>query len=61
MKKKPKTLPEIPKLYVDPEPARRNVAAAYREEAGSPKWTPAERAEFGRMADSWERTLPKEK
>jgi hypothetical protein len=43
--------------YPDPEPVRRKLAAAFRESATDPRHTPAERAEFARMAAAWERTL----
>ena len=46
--------------YTEPEHVRRKLAEAYRKEAGNPRWKKAERAEFARMADSWERTLPKD-
>ena len=40
-----------------PASARRKLAADYRKRAADPKWTEAERAEFVRMAEAWERTL----
>ena len=40
-----------------PATARRKLAADYRKQAADPKWTEAERAEFVRMAEAWERTL----
>ncbi len=52
---KPK--PQSP-IYTVPEPARRKLAAAYRKVATGKRFTPAERVEFARMADAWERTLP---
>ena len=54
-------MPKTPKMYTEPVEVRRKLAKAYRKDAANPKWTPAERAEFARMADSWARTLPKEK
>jgi len=50
-----------PQLYTEPPAVRRKLAASYRKLAEGRKYTPAERAEFARMADSWERTLPKKK
>jgi hypothetical protein len=35
------------------------LVAEYRKIAAGKRFTPAERAEFARMADKWERTLPK--
>ena len=43
------------------ERVRRQLAAKYRALAQKARYTPAERAEFARMAASWESTLPKEK
>jgi hypothetical protein len=43
----------------EPEHVRRKLAARYRRLASGSRFSKAERAEFGRMADSWERTLPK--
>ena len=40
-----------------PASARRKLAADYRKQAADPKWTQAERAEFLRMAEAWERTF----
>ena len=40
-----------------PAIARRKLAADYRKQAADPKWTEAERVEFVRMAEAWERTL----
>jgi hypothetical protein len=54
--RKPKA---IATMHTVPEPARRKLAAAYRKIATGRRFTPAERAEFARMADAWERTLPK--
>jgi hypothetical protein len=48
-----------PAMYTVPEAVRRKLAAAYRKIAAGKRFTPAERAEFARMADAWERTLPK--
>jgi hypothetical protein len=48
-----------PDLYTVPERVRRKLAADYRREADNPKRKKADRAEFARMADAWERTLPK--
>ena len=45
--------------YTEPEHVRRGLAEDYRREAGNRRWKKAERAEFARMAESWERTLPK--
>lgn len=46
--------------YIGPEPesVRRKFAAELRKLAQQTKWTEAEREEFARMAESWERTLP---
>jgi hypothetical protein len=46
--------------YIGPEPesVRRKFAAELRKLAQQTKWTEAERGEFARMAESWERTLP---
>jgi len=49
------------KLYTEPPAVRRKLAASYRKLAEGKRYTPAERAEFARMAQSWERTLPKKK
>ena len=46
-------------LYVEPEAVRRKLAASYREMSQDRKRTPRDRAAFARMAESWERTLPK--
>lgn len=54
------TRSSAPKIHSEPVDVRRKLAAAYSKEAADPKWTPTERAEFSRMADSWARTLPKE-
>jgi hypothetical protein len=56
MRKQPK-----PKLYTEPEGVRRKLAAAYRKLATGKRFTPAERAEFARMADAWAATLPQKK
>jgi hypothetical protein len=40
-----------------PATVRRKLAADYRKQAADPKWTAAERAEYVRMAEAWERTL----
>jgi hypothetical protein len=56
-KEKPK-----PDLHTEPEHIRRGLAESYRKRSMEKRWTDAERAEFARMADSWERTLsPKNK
>ena len=39
------------------EADRRKLVAAYRRLAQGRRFTPAERAEFARMASAWERTL----
>ncbi len=51
---KPKTL----ELYTQPEAVRRKLAAGLRKRSRESRWTDGERAEFARMAESWERTLP---
>jgi len=43
----------------EPEAVRRKLAEAFRKHAGGRRFTPAERAEFARMADAWERTVEK--
>ena len=48
-----------PEMNPLPERVRRKLAAQYRLEAENPKRKEIERAEFARMADAWERTLPK--
>jgi hypothetical protein len=53
-----KTKPN-PTTYTEPESVRRKLAEAYRERSKETRWTPAERASFARMAESWERTLSK--
>lgn len=53
-KPKPKT-----DLHTEPEPVRRKLANAYRKRSFETRWTAAERTTFARMAESWERTLPK--
>jgi len=50
-----------PKLYTELEGVRRKLAAAYRKLATGERFTPAERAEFARMADAWAATLPQKK
>lgn len=45
--------------YAETEHARRKLAEGYRQEAKNTRWKKAERAEFARMAETWERTLPK--
>lgn len=44
--------------YPMPEPARRRLVSMYRKRAAEAK-SPAERAEWTRMADNWAKTLPK--
>ena len=53
---KPESKPEP--MHNVPESARRKLAAAYRKNATAKRFTPAERMEFARMADAWEKTLP---
>jgi hypothetical protein len=48
-----------PPQHAEPEHVRRKLAEAYRKEAGNPRRKKAERTTFLRMAESWERTLPK--
>jgi hypothetical protein len=48
-------------IYQDAEHVRRKVAAAYRKRSTDKRHSPAERAEFARMADAWKATLPKRK
>lgn len=45
----------------EPERVRRKLAEAYRAEAGNKRWKKAERAAFKLMAESWERTLRKQR
>jgi hypothetical protein len=47
-------------LNAEPEPVRRKMAKALREQAGNRRWSKKERASFLLMAEAWERTLPKE-
>jgi hypothetical protein len=44
--------------HVQPEHVRRKVAMELRKLATVRRFTDAERAEFARMAESWQRTLP---
>ena len=53
-----KSKPQPQPMHTVPESARRKLAAAYRKQAAGKRFTPAERAEFARMAEAWERTLP---
>ena len=46
--------------YTENERVRRRLATALRKRSRESRWTEAERAEFARMAASWERTLPRE-
>ena len=46
--------------HTEPERVRRKLAEAYRKEAGNPRRKKAERVTFLRMAEAWERTLPKD-
>jgi len=46
--------------HTEPEHVRRKLAKSYRAEAGNPRRTKSERATFEVMAESWERTLPKQ-
>jgi hypothetical protein len=55
MNKRNSPIPHTP----EPEAVRRKLVAAYRKQAENPKLTEAERAEFLRMAEKWEATLPK--
>ena len=55
--KRPTSKPKTAMAYTEPEAVRRKLAAAYRKIAEGRRFTPAERAEFGRMADAWEATL----
>jgi len=48
-------------MYAVAEPARRKLAQAFYKRAAGKRFTPAERAEFGRMAEAWQKTLPKKK
>lgn len=48
----------MPRLYAEPVSVRRKLVVAYREMAKDRKYKPHERAEFARIADRWERTLP---
>jgi hypothetical protein len=50
--------PKPPTIHTEPEHVRRKLAAALRKRSRQARWTDAERAEFARMAESWERTLP---
>lgn len=42
----------------EPEHVRRKLVAGYRKLADGKRLSKAERAEFARTADLWERTLP---
>ena len=56
--KRTKSTPMSPLTpYAEPEDVRRKLAEDYRRRATEKRWTPAERAEFLRMAEAWERTL----
>ena len=46
-------------LLTVPEQARRKLAQAYAQLASGRRFTPAERAEFARMADAWMQTVEK--
>jgi hypothetical protein len=48
----------VPQTQAEPEQTRRRLADEYRKLAEGRRFTPAERAEFTRMADRWARTLP---
>jgi len=50
-----------PNMHTEPEPVRRKLAADYRKRSTEKRWTDEERATFARMAESWERTLPKKR
>ena len=43
----------------EPESVRRKLAEDYRKRSKETRWTDEERATFARMAESWERTLPR--
>jgi hypothetical protein len=45
--------------YAEPEAARRKLAAAYRQRAEDKNLTRDEKAEFLRMAELWQKTLPR--
>ena len=52
------TKPSAPHFpYVDPPHVRRRFAELLRARADDPRFTPAEREEFRRMADAWAATL----
>lgn len=48
-----------PTIHTVPEAVRRQLATDYRKRSTEKRWTDEERATFARMAESWERTLPK--
>jgi hypothetical protein len=53
------TMKKVPTTTTEPLATRKRLAAAYRKRSTDKRLTPAERADFARMADAWERTLPK--
>lgn len=57
--KKTKMMMDVKDFMVEPVEVRRKMAEEYRRLAVGKKYTPAERAEFLRMADAWAKTLPK--
>jgi hypothetical protein len=54
MKSKPQ-----PPTHREPAAVRRKLVSAYRQLAAGRRFTPAERAEFAKIAAAWAATLPK--
>ena len=46
-------------IHAEPEPVRRKLVAELRKLATGKRHTAAERAEYLRIAEQWEKTLPK--
>lgn len=46
-------------MNTEPEAVRRKLAEQLRKLAGGRRFTPEERKEYARMAEMWEKTLPK--
>lgn len=48
-----------PNMHTEPEPVRRKLAAELRKLANETRFSKAQRAEYLRMAEQWEKTLLK--
>lgn len=46
-------------MNTEPEAVRRKLAKKLRKLASGRRFTPEERKEYARMAEMWEKTLPK--